>query len=99
MEITYKNKSIQKVCTDYSEAIKAYGQKLADIIHRRMKEFRATETEQDLSFVDRCHKLKGKRKAQYAVDLGHPFRLVFELTSKDPLVIRIIEIEDYHGKQ
>ena len=55
--------------------------------------------EQDLVHVDRCHMLKGKRKTQYAVDLGHPFRLVFELVEKDPAMIRIVEIEDYHGKK
>ena len=76
MEIKFKNKSYQKVCTDYTEAIKMYGKGIAGKIHHRMKVLRAAETEQDLSFVDRCHMLKGKRKTQYAVDLVHPFRLV-----------------------
>ena len=27
--------------------------------------------------IGRCHALKGNRKGQYAVDLEHPYRLVF----------------------
>ena len=99
MEITYKNKGYEKVCLDYSEATKAYGRPLAIKIHQRIKEFRSIEMEQDLVHVDRCHMLKGKRKTQYAVELGQPWRLVFELTSKDPLTIRVVDIIDYHGKQ
>lgn len=98
MEIKYKNKSLEKECTISDVTIKAYGRQLAIKIHQRIKEFRSIEMEQDLVHVDRCHMLKGKRKTQYAVDLGHPFRLVFELVEKNPAMIRIVEIEDYHGK-
>ena len=53
---------------------------------------------------ERRHRLTGRRKGQYAVDLVHPYRLVFEPTSgkagaDDPgavTAITIVEVVDYH---
>ena len=58
----------------------------------------------------RLHALKGDRKGQYAVDVKHPFRLIFE-PAHDPIPtkddggvdlekitrIRVLAVEDYHG--
>ena len=58
---------------------------------------------------ERMHELIGKRKGTFAVDLKHPFRLVFE-PAEEPvpkkkdggidlekvLRIRILAVEDYH---
>ena len=46
----------------------------------------------------RCHPLTNNRDTQFALDLRHPYRLIFE---KDPddgsiHVVKIIEIVDYH---
>ncbi|MDZ7759076.1 MAG: hypothetical protein U5L00_02310 [Desulfovermiculus sp.] len=59
-----------------------------------------------------CHELKGDRKGELAVDLDHPFRLIFSIpqnpypTKADGgldwhqvTTIQIEEIEDYHGKR
>lgn len=80
MIIEYKNKSIEKVCTNAHEAIKRHGDKMAEIIHQRIGEIEAAETvEMMIKFrIGRCHPLTGNRKQQYAVDLLHPYRLVFE---------------------
>ena len=57
----------------------------------------------------RLHQLKGNRDEQFAVDLVHPYRLVFE-PNHDPLprkvdgginleqvtAIKIMEVVDYH---
>ncbi len=99
MEIKYKSRVLEKECTISDATIKAYGRPIAIKIHQRIKEFRSVDTEEDMFGVDRCHPLKGKRKTQYAVELGQPWRLVFELVSKDPLTIRVLDITDYHGKQ
>lgn len=40
--------------------------------------------------------LKGDRKGQYAMDLIHPYRLVFEKIGNDIQVANIMEIVDYH---
>jgi len=58
---------------------------------------------------ERCHAMKGDRKGQYAVNVVHPYRLVFE-PDHDPVprsadggvdlaavtAIVIIEVVDYH---
>ena len=58
---------------------------------------------------DRLHELSGDRKGCFAVDLKHPYRLVFE-PADDPVPrkedggiqkekvvsIRILSVEDYH---
>ena len=43
----------------------------------------------------RFHALKGNRAGQFAVDLIHPWRLVFEWEEGQAIRIRK---EDYHGK-
>jgi proteic killer suppression protein len=58
---------------------------------------------------DRCHRLKGNRSGQYAVDLNQPFRLVFipvgetvslksncSVDESTVTAVRILKVEDYH---
>jgi len=51
---------------------------------------------------ERCHELKGERKGTFAVDLIHPYRLLFEplgnpASSMEKVTsIRILGVEDYH---
>ena len=68
-----------------------------------------TLSEVPTSKPDRRHQLKGDRSGQYAVDLIHPHRLIFE-PNQEPLprradggidtdqvtAIEIIEVTDYH---
>lgn len=46
----------------------------------RIDQIKASDSvEQMIQFhIGRCHLLKGNRKNQYAVDLVHPQRLIFE---------------------
>ena len=46
--------------------------------------------------IGRCHSLKGNRQEQYAVDLVHPYRLVFEKKEDIIQIANILEIIDYH---
>ena len=80
MEISYKNKKIQKVCTDVSFSDRIYGKEMSERIHMRMSEIEAADTVEFLIkyHIGRCHPLTNNRKGQYALDLVHPYRLVFE---------------------
>ena len=53
---------------------------MADKIHQRIDEIHAADTVEMLmeAHIGRCHPLTGNRKGQYAMDLVHPKRLVFE---------------------
>ena len=46
--------------------------------------------------IGRCHPLTNNRKGQYAVDLVHPYRMIFEKHGNKIQVAHIMEIVDYH---
>ncbi len=46
--------------------------------------------------IGRCHPLKQNRKKQYAMDLVHPYRLVFDVNGDEVQIANILEIVDYH---
>ena len=98
MDITYKNNNIKKVCTDAKTAERTYGRERADKIHQRIDEIEAADTvEMMIQFhIGRCHSLTQNRKGQYAVDLVHPYRLVFEKNGDEIQIANILEIVDYH---
>lgn len=98
MEVEYKNKNIEKVCTNASVAERKYGSKMAEKIQLRIDQIKAaTSVEEMIQFhVGRCHPLRHNRRDQYAVDLVHPMRLVFEKMGNEIQIANIIEIIDYH---
>ena len=97
-EIRYKTKKLEKECTIYSVTKKTYGEKMAYLIHLRIKQITAADSiEELLKFsIGRCHHLIGKRKGSYAMDLGHPYRLIFEKVNGEFQIVQILEITDYH---
>lgn len=98
MKVEYRNRSIEKVCTIASVAEKMYGTQMAEKIQRRIDQIKAADSvEQMIQYkVGRCHPLHQNRKNQFAVDLVHPMRLVFEKNGNEIQVAKIIEIVDYH---
>lgn len=71
---------------------------MAEKIHQRIDEIAAADTvEIMIRFrIGRCHALSSNRKGQYAVDLIHPYRLVFEKVGDAIQVAKILEIVAYH---
>lgn len=67
-------------------------------IHQRIDEISAVDSVEDMIQyrIGRCHLLNGDRIGQYAVDLIHPYRLVFEKRGKQIQIANIMEIVDYH---
>ena len=98
MDITYKNNKIKKICTDAKTAERTYGREMADKIHLRIDQIHASDTvEMMIRFhIGRCHPLKQNRKGQYAMDLVHPYRLIFEKNGEIIQIANILEIVDYH---
>ena len=100
-----------KVLNSDKELRRAYGDRIARTIKMRLAVLKNPRT---LTMVpttrpDRRHQLVGDRKGQYAVDLVHPPRLMFE-PNDDPIpqtedggidtdnitAIKIMEVVDYH---
>ena len=104
LEITFKTNKLEKTCTIASETKKAYGNDMAELIHRRLDQIASADTIDILLIgrIGRCHALhdeshnRRKRKNQYAMDLTQPYRLVFELIDNKIQIANIVSIEDYH---
>lgn len=92
--------------------MREYGAENAKKIRQRMAVLAAAACLEEVPIhsPDRRHELSGNRKGQFAVDLKHPQRLVFEpnhnplprksdggLDLKKINAVTIIEVEDYHG--
>lgn len=71
---------------------------MAELIHLRIDQLNAAETvEEMINFsIGRCHQLNGNREGQYALDLVHPYRLIFVKIDDQIQIVKIIEIVDYN---
>lgn len=110
MVIVFATTKMEKVFNSAKELNRKYG-KQAQKIMIRMGSLRAAANLSQVPKVppDRCHELSEGRPGQFAVDLIHPFRLVFE-PAEVPVPrktdggidlamvtkIRILDVEDYH---
>ena len=111
MEISYRNQGLAKLFDSERELRRAYGDRQARIILARIGLLANVET---LAMVphsppERMHQLAGARQNQFAVNLVHPYRLVF-CPGNDPVplkedggidltrvtAITILEVVDYH---
>ncbi len=111
MEISFDNKRLAKVFRTQKALVKKYGPQGARRVRQRLDDLQAAENLAMMrSLPGRCHELKGNRKGQFALDLVHPYRLIFEpdhqpVPSKEDgginwtavTAIHIIAVEDYHG--
>jgi toxin HigB-1 len=111
MNIYFRSKKLQKICSEQAEMKKQLGQQRSEKLQQRMAELNGADTLSDISHLPpcRCHELSGHRKGQFSVDLGHPYRILFA-PSHDPVPrlengeidrnqvteILIIEIVDTH---
>ncbi len=112
MDILFQDQKLAKVCNNESLLIRKHGPVCARLIRRRLDELKVAENLEVLRSLPqmRCHELKGNREGTLAVDLEHPYRLIFE-PANDPTprkpdsgldwnrvtAIRVLSVEDYHG--
>ena len=71
---------------------------MAERIQMRISEISAVDTVEMLIrfHIGRCHPLTNNRKGQYAMDLVHPYRLIFEKHGDEIQIAHIMKIVDYH---
>jgi len=112
VDVSFSTVKLQKLCSSEKAIIRAFGPECAKRLQRRLAELAAVHALADMMALPqaRCHALVGGRNGQFAVDLKHPKRLVFE-PADDPLPkkddggldlkaihsVRILEVVDYHG--
>jgi len=111
MDIAFRTRKLEK---DFNGAValqKTYGARMARAVMMRMSVLRAARSLELVPTTppDRRHQLVGERDEQFAVDLVHPYRLVFE-ASHEPIprkddggidteqvtAITILDVVDYH---
>ena len=111
MDVSFRKRKLEKTLNSMKEMKKAFGNRMAKVIAMRLAVLKSAKV---LSMVpttrpDRRHQLTADRDEQYAVDLVHPNRLVFE-PNHNPLqrksdggidtdqvtAITIIAVIDYH---
>lgn len=111
MQISYKNRKLEKSVKDAGAIIKNYGTQ-AKLVSKRLKELTAAPDLSDFKHIPQanCHELKHNRKGELAVDVSGNHRIVFipeheplplkedgGLNWKQVTKIKIISIgEDYH---
>ncbi len=111
IEILFRTRKMEKACSSEKESKRTWG-KSSPVLRQRVAELAAAETLADMTLLPaaRCHQLKGDRVGQFAVDLKHPHRLIFEPVN-NPLprkedgsvdlekitTIYVLEVVDYHG--
>lgn len=111
MEIIFRNNKLEKVFNSEKQLQREYGEQ-SRYIARRMAVLRAASclAEVPTKKPECRHGLKGEMEGLFAVDLKHPFRLVFKpvlitglnqeedkgLDLTKVVTIMIWEVEDYH---
>ncbi|MEZ4687000.1 MAG: type II toxin-antitoxin system RelE/ParE family toxin [Bacteroidia bacterium] len=110
MEITITHKKLKKCANEYKKLRKEFGDKRAKKIKSRLDDMRAADSLEDLRHAPgRYHALTGDRQGQWACDLDHPYRLIFEPHEQPPPTdeqgtvlwveiygVEIVDIADYH---
>ena len=111
MNIVFVRPRLEKTFNSETALRRAYGDRMTRTIAMRMKVLRHAPTLSKVPVTkpDRRHQLEGNRAGQYAVDLVHPKRLVFEpnhnpmprkkdggIDTDQVTAITIIEVIDYH---
>lgn len=112
MDIYFKTNKMKKLCSTQTLMTRKWGPQLSRKLMQRLSEIKASESIGELQLLPqaRCHELAGSRKEQFAVDLKHPYRLIFEPHHKPiPLnnnggfdiwnitAVTVLEVKDYHG--
>jgi len=91
LDISFKNRRLEKSFNEGAQLEKIHGTKRAKKIRIRLAELRAAVSLMDFwppkSGPGRCHELtQGRRKGQLSVDLDHPYRLIF-VPNHDPVPV------------
>lgn len=110
MEISFADKKLERLCHDQRLLIKTQGMIRARKLRQRLDDLQSAATLSIMRQLSgRCHELTGNRAGQFALDLDHPYRLIF-VPNHDPIprkedggidwiavtAVSIMAVEDYH---
>ncbi len=111
MEVSFKTRKLEKRFERPGSLGKAYGHRMGRVINGRINILLGASNLSEVPTKPpvRRHQLTGRRKGQFAIDLVHPHRLIFEpdhepVPRKDDggmdlnriTAIKILDVVDYH---
>ena len=105
MEVSFESGKHKKLCENEKKIQRKYGSEQAEKILLRIRQFKAAVNLYDIYVLPqmRLHPLKENRNGCLAVDLLHPYRLVFRpvdgVLSDYATITKVMIInlrEDYH---
>ena len=110
MILTFADKKLEKMAADYDLCCRKMGSLRAKILFQRIYTLNRVNSWEDLQHLPgRVHQLSGDRKGQWAMDLDHPYRLIFRPAENQVSIhehgryklskissVEILEITDYH---
>ena len=72
MQLRYRNKTVEKLCTDYKKAKKELPANVAEGLHALIDLLESADNLQDIAAIPKyyLHPLRGKREGQYALDVA-----------------------------
>lgn len=112
MDLTFRTKKLERLANDYRRCQRELGAIRSKLLNIRLNDLKVAETLEDVrQLPGRYHELTGDRKGQWACDLDHPYRLIFE-PHENPIPVtpdgnylwieikgvKIVEIIDYHNE-
>jgi proteic killer suppression protein len=112
VDVYFRTSKFRKHTETIASAQREWGERRGKLLRRRLDELAAAPTLATLRKLPcaRCHELTGNLKGKLAVDLDHPYRLLFEpahdsvprkpdggLDWTQVTAITVLEIIDYHG--
>ncbi len=110
VEVLFPTDKLKRLFSNHRSLQRRWGDIGATKIALRLQQLAAADTLEDLrQLPGRCHELASERQGQLAIDLHHPFRLVFRPTDDPPPLkgdggldwsavnsVTVDEVVDYH---
>ena len=107
MDITYSSKKLENSMTKKINS--SYEKSMARRIRQRLSEFSVSDCLADIpvSPPPRLHRLKGKYKNCFSVDISANYRLIIQafdienrqtINQVEAVSVQIMKVEDYHEK-
>lgn len=98
MELTYKTDKLKKLCEDSNfqkELLRKYGIEVAKKLPQRIRELKSFSCLNDVpvTLPFRRHKLTGKLKDLYAININAQYRLIFKQNENNILIEELKEIK------
>jgi proteic killer suppression protein len=99
LHVTFANKGLEKCYQQAQVRVKRWGKSVARRYVNRVDILYASTSAQDLYALPqlRLHPLAGDREGEYAMNLGHKWRLIVTFSDREMTVVRVEEVSDHYG--